>query len=237
MIEAARRALSQASSIVTFSGAGLSAESGIPTFRDAPSGALWSKYDPTELASQQGYARDPAMVSDWYAWRRKAIAGAEPNPAHLALAARADMTHVTQNVDDLMERAGCRDAIHLHGTIASDRCHDRCGHREPVNMAEPPPLRDCPTCGAPLRPDVVWFGEPLPQDAWSAAERACATCDVLLVVGTSAVVYPAAGLIELAKSSGARIVLVNIQPSEASGVADVEVLGKAGDVVPRIVST
>ena len=98
-------------------------------------------------------------------------------------------------------------------------------------------MRDCPTCGAPLRPDVVWFGEPLPQDAWSAAERACATCDVLLVVGTSAVVYPAAGLIGLAKSSGARIVLVNIQPSEASGVADVEVLGKAGDVVPRIVST
>ncbi|MHC4948201.1 MAG: SIR2 family NAD-dependent protein deacylase [Planctomycetota bacterium] len=231
---AARRLLGAARHPVSFSGAGLSAESGIPTFRDASAG-LWAKHDPMQLASPQGFAEDPQLVLEWYAWRRQAVSGAEPNPAHHALAARPDIVHVTQNVDDLLERAGAREVIHLHGTIMADRCHAACGYERP---AAPAPLETdtCPRCGAPLRPAVVWFGEMLPPAAWAAAERACTTCDVLLVVGTSAVVYPAAGLIGLAKSAGAKVVIVNTESSDASDLADVELLGPAGEIVPRVLT-
>jgi NAD-dependent deacetylase len=234
--DAARRLLRETDRIVSFSGAGLSAESGVPTFRDEKTNALWSRYDPTELASPQGFARDPKLVSEWYTWRRRAIAAAEPNPAHRALAERADIVHVTQNVDDLLERAGARETIHLHGTMAWDRCHAACGHRERVDLADPPPLRDCPKCGAPMRPDVVWFGEMLPPEAWAAAETACTACGALLVLGTSAVVYPAAGLIGVARAAGARIVVVNTEASGASDLADVELLGPAGEIVPALLS-
>jgi NAD-dependent deacetylase len=234
VIDTARRIIETAERIVSFSGAGLSAESGVGTFRD-PDG-LWARFDPTRLASPEGFADDPELVIRWYADRRRAMANARPNPAHEALARARDMVHVTQNVDGLLQRAGADAAgvIELHGTIAADRCHARCGHREAVDLADPPPLRPCPRCGAPMRPEVVWFGEALPAEAWQAAERDCAEADVMLVIGTSAIVYPAAGLISLARSYGAKIIIVNKEPSEASEIADIELLGKAGEIVPQL---
>ena len=233
MIAEARRIIEQARRLVSFSGAGLSAESGVPTFRDAQ-GGLWAKFDATRLASPEGFAEDPKLVSDWYAWRRAAIAKAQPNPAHFALASRPDMVHVTQNVDDLLHRAAAREIVALHGSIGVDRCHAGCGYHDDVDLDNPPPLRACPSCGDRLRPAVVWFGEPLPADAWNTAEQACRRCDVLLVVGTSAAVYPAAGLIGTARNAGARIINVNTQPSEASAVADIELLGPAGEILPKM---
>ena len=236
MIEQVKTVIQAASQIVSFSGAGLSAESGISTFRDAQTGGMWAKHDPMRLASPQGFAEDPVLVIDWYAQRRRDIAAAEPNLAHRALAKRSDIINVTQNVDDLLDRAGAKQIIALHGTIARDRCHSSCGFDEAVDMSDPPGLRDCPKCGARLRPAVVWFGESLPMDAWDQAEGVCSDCDVLLVIGTSAAVYPAAGLIALAKSAGAKIVIVNTQSSDASHLADYELIGKASEVVPQLIS-
>jgi len=229
MIRAARR-------VTSFSGAGLSAESGVPTFRDAATGGLWTKHDPMRLASPEGFLADPGLVTAWYAERRRFVARARPNAAHRALAARTEMVHVTQNVDDLLHRAGAvaANVLQLHGTIARDRCHGACGFEEAVILADPPALRECPNCHQPLRPSVVWFGESLPPDIWMRAERACAECDVLLVIGTSAEVYPAAGLIGLARASGAGIIVVNTQSSGASRLADVELIGTAGEIVPRL---
>jgi NAD-dependent deacetylase len=234
VIDRARALLAGAQRICVFSGAGLSAESGVPTFRDAATDGLWIHHDPMQLASPQGFADDPETVLAWYAWRRQRVAAAQPNPAHEALG-RADVVNVTQNVDDLLARAGAADVIALHGTLTHDRCHAACGHRERVDLAAPPAsLRACPACGAPMRPDVVWFGETLPPDAWARGQAACTSCDVLLVVGTAAEVYPAAGLIDLAKSSGAAVIVVNTNPSAASAAAEVEVIGRAGAVLPEI---
>ena len=236
-LERARDLITHATRVVSFSGAGLSAESGIPTFRDAQEG-LWAKYDPMDLASPQGFARDAQMVIDWYNWRRTLLAKKEPNAAHRALAAREDILNVTQNVDHLLECAGVpvERIIHLHGRISADRCNaSGCEHREEVDLAAPPGRRDCPVCGGAMRPAVVWFGESLPPDAWERAAEACRECDVLLVIGTSASVYPAAGLIGMAHHIGAKVVVVNRDPSDASHLADVELLGHAGDLVPRII--
>jgi NAD-dependent deacetylase len=187
-----------------------------------------------QLATPEGFAADPELVVDWYNHRRRHVAEAMPNAAHHALAARPEFTHVTQNVDDLLARAGAKNVIQLHGTLAADRCHAACGHRETVDLLAPPPLRACPRCGDRLRPAVVWFGEALPPEAWTDAETACTACEALLVIGTAAEVYPAAGLIDLAKGAGARVIVVNTNPSGASGLADVELIGPAGDVVPAI---
>ncbi len=236
-LQSARDILMRAGAIASFSGAGLSAESGVSTFRDAQTDGLWTKLDPMKLASPQGFAEDPNLVMDWYAHRRRQIAASHPNPAHIALAQQADMVHVTQNVDDLLHRAGARDVIQLHGTIAKDRCHARIDYVEDVDLGNPPGLRESPVSpGSYMRPAVVWFGESLPGEAWARADEACRMCDVLLVVGTSAAVYPAAGLISLAKQAGASIIIVNTQASEASHLADVEVLGNAGDIVPKLFS-
>lgn len=222
--------------MAVFSGAGLSAESGIATFRDQETDALWSRFDPTELASVDGFARNPSRVIDWYNWRRGRLAHAAPNPAHRALASQPGLAHITQNVDDLLERAGVsEEGIHrLHGSIIRDRCHACCGYLETVDLSHPPPLRDCPRCGALLRPAVVWFGEPLPERAFRRAERLCAEVDCLLVVGTSGSVYPAAGLVALARARGAGIVVVNTQPSRHSSGADVECIGPAGELLPQL---
>lgn len=239
----AAQMLFEAKRVVCFSGAGLSAESGVPTFRDshAVSGALWAKYDPMTLASPEGFARDPQAVIEWYNWRRRTIAVAQPNAAHRALANAQSLfgdglINVTQNVDDLLHRAGAKKVIQLHGSIAVDRCHSDCGCQEEVSLADPPPRRTCSECGGAMRPGVVWFGEALPTEAWNAAERAVMNCEALLVVGTSAVVYPAAGLISMARSAGAKIIVVNTHPSGASALADVELLGPAAEVLPQLLS-
>ena len=219
------------SDIVSFSGAGLSAESGLDTFRDAE--GVWARYDPAVYASVKGFERDPDGVSEWYQQRRRSYAGARPNPAHVALAGRP-MRHVTQNIDTLLELAGADDVIHLHGAIDRDRCHGGCGHLEAVDPANPPGLRPCPICGAAMRPDVVWFGELLPETEWSAALRAIAGADVLLVIGTSAEVWPAAGLIHTASDAGIPIVVVNVEPGTAQGIATYELVGQAGEIVPAL---
>ncbi|AUM14291.1 SIR2 family NAD-dependent protein deacylase [Ketobacter alkanivorans] len=237
-ILSARTLLQQCEKIVCFSGAGLSAESGISTFRDSETDALWSRYDPTQLASPEGFAADPKLVIDWYNWRRDAIAQANPNPAHLALAQRPDIIQITQNVDDLLERAGCKQesVIHLHGNITHDRCHQRCGFQQKIDLANPPPLRNCPMCDAPLRPAVVWFGETLPAWAWQQAEQHCQLADCMLVIGTSASVYPAASLIELTKAQGGKVIVINTHPSGASTLADMELIGPCGEWLPELLS-
>ena len=234
MINSAKAMIDNARRIVAFSGAGLSAESGVPTFRDAGTSGFWVNYDPTKLASPEGFADDPQLVYRWYNDRRRSIAAVEPNPAHHALAGRPDIVNVTQNIDDLLARAGATRIIGLHGTLAADRCHAGCGYEEAVDLRHPPSVRRCPRCGAWMRPSVVWFGEVLPAQAWSEAEQVCLDCDVLIVVGTSAEVYPAAGLIGLAKGHGAGIIVVNPNPSQASVLADCEVQGLAGEVLPTL---
>lgn len=234
LLARARDLLRPGRRIVSFSGAGLSAESGIPTFRDAATSGFWIEYDPQKLASPEGFEADPDLVLRWYNDRRAGVARAQPNAAHRALAARSDITNITQNIDDLLTRAGAQNVIQLHGQLIEDRCHRHCGHRETVDLNDPPGQRWCPMCGAHMRPDVVWFGENLPTDAWDAAEEASTNCDVMLVVGTAAEVYPAAGLIALAKGSGADIVIVNTNPSVASALADVELIAPAAVVLPAI---
>ena len=230
MLETARSALRQSVHPVTFSGAGLSAESGIPTFREAQTG-LWARYDPMTLASPEGFAADPELVINWYNERRRKVAAAQPNPAHRAMARRPDISHVTQNVDDLLERAGAANVVHLHGSLTRDRCSDGCGHRETVNLADPPPLHPCPQCGRWMRPDVVWFGEQLPRDVWMRAEGLATAADVLVVIGTSAAVYPAAGLVSTARATGATVMVVNIEESTAAGI---QLIGPAGRIVPEL---
>jgi len=230
-INRARALLAGAGRIVTFSGAGLSAESGIATFREVQTG-LWAQYDPTELASPEGFARNPALVIDWYNDRRRKLSSARPNAAHEALARRDDLTHVTQNVDHLLEAAGAARVLHLHGRIDSDRCHRSCGFETPVDIAKPPSLRSCPRCGAPMRPSVVWFGETLPSVVWEMAVEAVVAADALLVVGTSGVVFPAAGLIDLAHRSNTSIIVVNAEPIRSP--ANVRLIGSAAELVPMI---
>lgn len=233
----ARSILASAERVAVFSGAGLSAESGISTFRDQEPDALWSRFDPMLLASVEGFAENPGRVIDWYNWRRAKLAQATPNPAHLALAAQPGLVHITQNVDDLLERAGVSPEriLRLHGAIDIDCCHAVCGFEERVDVANAPPLRPCPRCGAPVRPAVVWFGERLPEAAWQRSEAISAAVDCLLVVGTSATVYPAANLVHRAIAGGrAKIVVLNTRRSELTGAAHVELLGTAGSTLPKL---
>ena len=226
-IAEAREWLAQADRPVSFSGAGLSAESGIATFRD-PEG-VWAQVDPAKMATPQGFEEDPESVISWYNSRRDVSANARPNPGHQALASDEHMIHITQNIDGLLEAAGARNVLHLHGTITRDRCHAGCGFSSQANRAG---LYGCSECGGLMRPDVVWFGEMLPQATWMAAEDAALKSDVMLVIGTSAAVYPAAGLIEVAIRSGSRLIVVNAEPLNL-GVG-LELVGDAGDLIPQI---
>ena len=223
---------------VVFTGAGVSADSGVPTFRGASEDALWGKYDPAQLASAQGFAADPKLVYDWYTWRRSKLATVEPNPAHVSigrLQRERGATLITQNVDDLHERVAPPGAVihKLHGTIADDKC-SRCTHRERVDFTSPPPLRKCPKCGALLRPAVVWFGESLDHDTWVAAQEATRRGDLLLVIGTSGQVYPAASLVDLA-ACRCPVIVVNPEPTPFDGAAAVTLHGRAAEVIPLVV--
>ena len=229
-------ALRDSSRTVVLTGSGISAESGVPTFREAQTG-LWERFDPQELATPEAFARDPRLVWDWYAWRRKLVAEARPNPGHLAIAEMQhlvqSLTLVTQNVDGLHQRAGSRDVIELHGNIRRTKCPVEGTTVDNYDESESPPL--CPSCGAPLRPDVVWFGEMLPAEAIEAASEAALGADVFLSVGTSSLVYPAAGLPFEAVENGATLVEVNPETTPLTPRADYTLHGPAGDVLPRLI--
>ena len=236
LIQQAALKISKANHPVSFSGAGLSAESGIATFRDkTDEDALWSKFDPAQLASQEGFAADPAMVIDWYNYRRKTLAAAHPNAAHRMLAGLNGWVHVTQNVDHLLEAAGAdaEHVLHLHGTLLEDHCNSGCGNSEKVNLESALPLRKCQCCQY-MRPSVVWFGESLPAHVMQAALDATEKADLMLVVGTSAQVYPAAGLIDIAKGNGAEVIVVNTESSGTSEAGVIELVGAAGEILPEL---
>jgi NAD-dependent deacetylase len=237
-LERAARLLRDAAHVVALTGAGVSAESGVPTFRDAQTG-LWARYRPEDLATPEAFERDPKLVWEWYAMRRSLVARARPNPAHIALAAieaRARrFTLVTQNVDDLHRRAGTRELIELHGNIARSKCAREGVVVESWAPGDEVPPR-CPRCGARLRPDVVWFGEMLPPQAYARAEAAARSCDLFLSVGTSSLVYPAAALPEIAKRSGAALIEVNPQATPLTPSADVALRGAAGELLPGLVA-
>ena len=203
MLEQARQWIADANSIVVLTGAGISAESGVPTFRG--DGGLWRNFRPEDLATPEAFERDPLLVWEWYDWRRQLIAGVQPNAGHKALArlerAKPDFTLVTQNVDGLHDRAGSYRVLKLHGDIWRLRCTD-CGADWPERRAPLPKLPPKCRCGAMARPGVVWFGEALPAGIMLEAQHATESAEVLLVVGTSAVVYPAASLIPFAKKRG-----------------------------------
>lgn len=228
-------ALRNATRVVALTGAGVSAESGVPTFRGEE--GLWKGFDPSQLATAGAFQRDPEMVWEWYDWRRGKLAACAPNPGHFALATLeaelSEFTLVTQNVDRLHQTAGSRRVLEVHGDIWTLRCFRGCGYQE-VDMRSPlPGPVPCPDCGAFLRPGVVWFGESLPVRVLAEATAASQSCEVFLVVGTSSQVYPAAGLADLAASSGAQVFEVN--PHPASRVPGVRVLqGPSGEVLPQV---
>lgn len=224
-----------ASRIVLLSGAGMSAESGVPTFRDAQTG-LWANFRPEELATEEAFRARPQMVWDWYVQRREMIARVEPNAGHRAVAAFQQrhpgrLTVVTQNVDGLHQKAGSPGVLALHGNIADDRWLDTpgaCCAQANVVPGRPP---RCATCGNLRRPAVVWFGEMLPADALASAEQAAAACDLMLVVGTSGLVYPAAGL---ARATRGRVVIVNPEPTALDDAADAVLAGTSAVLLPLL---
>jgi NAD-dependent protein deacetylase/lipoamidase len=235
-LEAAARTLAEAKTLFIFTGSGMSAESGLPTFR-GPQG-LWEGARPEDVATPEAFGRDPASVWRWYRARILAHARAKPNRGHEAIAKLQALyghaTLATQNVDLLHEKGGSRGVLHLHGRLSHVRC-SRCAHVEELKRATlrrlPPP---CPACRAPLRPDVTWFGEALPEGAFREASAAAAECDAALVVGTSNLVYPAASLPLVAKAQGARLVEVNPEPTPLTPDADHFLQGPAALVLPRL---
>jgi len=235
--------LREAERVVVLTGAGVSAESGIPTFRDALEG-LWARYDPQQLATPEAFEREPTLVARWYDERRLKVLECEPSPGHRAL---ADMEHrlrerdrtftlLTQNVDRLHQRAGSVEVVELHGTL----CAWRCTRTGEVIEPGPDPFIEHPprsSAGAPMRPNVVWFGEMLPEHALETAFGALDTADLFLSIGTSAVVHPAAGFADMARSRGARTVEINRDPTPITDLVDCSLLGRSAEVLPRLVET
>lgn len=226
--------------IAVLSGAGISAESGVPTFRDDATG-LWAKYDPYELSSTEGWANNPERVWAWYLWRHHLVGRVAPNAGHRAVADwqdHSDVTVITQNVDDLHERAGSRTVHHLHGSLFEFRC-DTCGSRYQGSLPEmpEPELEKMPPnceCGGLIRPGIVWFGEQLPDGPWQASVDAAATCDAMVVVGTSGLVYPAAALPDIALASGAVVIEVNPEPTPLSPNVTETIRESASTALPRL---
>ena len=230
------KAMRQARHVFVLTGAGVSAESGVPTFREAQTG-LWEKYDPLQLATPAAFERDPALIWNWYAWRRQLVAAIEPNPAHYALARLAErlpkFTLVTQNVDGLHQRAGSPVVSEFHGNMFSNRCW-RDGSQQlpdPDDTAIPPICREC---GSVLRPGVVWFGETINPELLRDAFKSAASCDLFFSIGTSSLVQPANALVEAAVSNDATIVEINPASTPLTSMADFVLAGKAGKILPEL---
>ena len=228
--------LLRARNVVAFTGAGISAESGVPTFRG--NDGLWKKFKPEELANIDAFMRNPELVWEWYAARKKVIADVQPNPGHNALAAMEQLfpsfTVITQNIDNLHRRAGSKNVFELHGNIERNYCMMcRAAYANEFVLRSTTVPR-C-NCGGIIRPDVVWFGETLPDDQWEGAENACRSADVLFSIGTSGVVYPAASLPLEAKRAGAFIIEINPEPTPLTEIADEFLAGKSGEILPNLV--
>ena len=228
--------IKEAGSLVFFTGAGISAESGIPTFRGKD--GIWNKLRPEELANFNAFMQNPDMVWEWYNHRKKIIHDAQPNEGHLTIARMLKyfdkVTVVTQNIDNLHKRAGSKDIFELHGNIERNFCVNcKEFYNEELDFSEGVPK--C-KCGGLIRPDVVWFGEMLPEDQFRGGESVSVNSDIFFVVGTSAVVYPAAGLVYAAKQGGAVIVEINIEQTEVSSIADYSFFGKSGKILPEILN-
>ena len=226
--------LGESESIVFFTGAGISSESGIPTFRGKD--GIWNKLRPEELANFDAFIRNPEMVWEWYNHRKKIIHESQPNPAHLTIAEMQnhfnDVTVVTQNIDNLHRRAGSNTIFELHGNIERNYCINcKKFYNEELDFSKGVPKCECRGL---IRPDVVWFGEYLPEDQFLGGEKAAINSDIFFVVGTSAIVYPAAGLVYTARQSGSTIVEINIEETPFSSIADYSYFGKAGEVLPII---
>lgn len=224
--------------IVAMTGAGVSAESGVPTFREAQQG-LWAQYDPAELATPQAFHRNPELVWNWYCWRRDKVLSVKPNDGHYAIAELAGLVQgfslITQNVDELHQRAGSDHVIELHGSILRAKCFDNHHFAEswPEETTQKPPL--CLQCGRLMRPDVVWFNETLPEMAMQRAGEAVTECEFFFSIGTSSVVYPAAAFGQAAARSGATVVEINPQPTPLTEEATFALSGPSGKVLPAIV--
>ncbi|MBZ8177412.1 NAD-dependent protein deacylase [Corynebacterium poyangense] len=237
----------QARRIHVFTGAGMSAESGLDTYRDAQTG-VWSNVDPQAMASIDAWAKDPEPMWAWYLWRARLASEAEPNAGHRAIAAWQQLPQVdevivtTQNIDDLHERGGSSHVTHLHGSLFRFRC-TICSRpwKAPIDYPDQPVERltppTCPLCHNPIRPGVVWFGEPLPNHDWQRAESAMTNCDVLIIVGTSGVVYPAAGLPRLAAALGTPIIEISPEPTELSDIATLSWRSTAATALPQLVDS
>lgn len=231
--------LRKAERVAVLTGAGVSQESGLRTFRDAQAG-LWAQYRPEDLASPEAFARDPKLVWDWYAMRREKVREVQPNPGHFALAEMerqiAAFMLITQNVDGLHRKAGSQNVVELHGNLQRVKC-SRCGEPAESWDVSTPGVPPCAVCGAMLRPDVVWFGESLPRDALEAAVTAARTCQVFFSVGTSGLVQPAATLAIAARNRGAVVVEINLEPTPLSAKADFSFYGRSGDLLPALVNS
>ena len=238
MMDAAVKWVRECRSLCVLSGAGVSAESGVPTFR-GPEG-LWRLRDPMSLATPEAFAEDPKEVWEWYQWRRQRIRDCAPNPGHAALAAveaaKPDFLLITQNVDGLHRAAGSRRVAEIHGNIWVVRCVG-CGAQryEQGDFTALPPR--CEGCGGLLRPGVVWFGEMLPREASEAATNMLSRCEVLIVAGTSAVVAPASGFAAVAKRHGARVIEVNPEETPVSAICDATFRGRSGEILPGLLGT
>ena len=223
--------------VAVLTGAGISAESGVPTFRGAQTG-LWAQYDPLQLATPEAFQKDPKLIWDWYTWRRELISKSRPNPGHIALVDLENhfpvFTLITQNVDGLHQAAGSKAVIELHGNIFRTKCaRDGRLISKKLDSSESPPV--CPDCGSYLRPDVVWFGESLPAEAIERALRATSNCQVFISIGTSTLVEPAASLPFIALENGATVLEINPQSTPLTPLTSYSVRGNAGEIIPKLV--